>query len=60
MVAGTPNSEPSAIVFMVPRRIFPERVVGSRLTTPEVLKAATGPMLCRTFSTSSRAMSEAA
>ena len=30
MVAGIFHSSPSAIFFMVPRRIFPERVFGSR------------------------------
>ena len=50
----------SAIGFMGPRGIFPGRVLGSRLTMPEVLKAATGPMVWRTLFTSSRAMSEAA
>ena len=57
MVAGTVCSTPSAIFFMVPRRIFPERVLGSRLTTIAVLNAATGPMLSRTSSTSSRTSS---
>ncbi len=34
---------------MVPRRIFPERVLGRRLTTVAVLKPATGPMRSRTI-----------
>ena len=54
MVAGTPYSTPSAIFFMVPRRILPERVLGRRFTTATVLNAATGPMRSRTSSTSSR------
>src|SRR6202040_1545570 len=44
MVAGSRYSSPSAIFFMVPRRILPERVFGSRLTTTATLNDATGPM----------------
>src|SRR5213592_2325590 len=33
IVGGIRYCTPSAIFFMVPRRIFPERVFGSRLTT---------------------------
>ena len=57
IVAGSVYSAPSAIFFMVALRILPERVFGSRLTTAAVLKAATGPMVARTFSTSSRTIS---
>jgi hypothetical protein len=32
----------------MPRKIFPERVFGSRLTAMAILKAATGPILSRT------------
>ena len=35
---------------MMPRRIFPERVLGRRLTTVAFLSAATGPILSRTIS----------
>ena len=41
---------------MVPRRIFPERVFGRRLTVTTVLKAATGPMRSRTRPTTSRSI----
>src|SRR5260370_41085079 len=58
MVAGTPCSTPSAIFFMVPRRILPERVLGRRFTTATVLNAATGPIRSRTISTSSRQRAE--
>ena len=53
MVAGTLYSTLSAILCMVPRRILPERVLGSRLTTTAVLKAATGPMRSRTIAITS-------
>ena len=32
MVAGMVHGSPSAIFLMVPRRIFPERVLGRRAT----------------------------
>jgi hypothetical protein len=50
---------PSAIFFIVPRRILPERVFGSRGTTMASLKAATGPILSRTSATSSFSISAA-
>ena len=53
MVAGMLKLAPSTIFFMVPRRIFPERVFGSRATVTAALKAATGPILSRTRSTTS-------
>jgi hypothetical protein len=37
----------SAIFFMVPRRILPERVFGSRATAIANLKEATGPIFSR-------------
>jgi len=43
MVAGIVQGSPSAIFLMVPRRIFPERVFGSRATVIASLNAATGP-----------------
>src|SRR5437660_338001 len=43
IVGGIVNSSPSAIRRMVPRRIFPARVLGSRSTTTAALNAATGP-----------------
>ena len=49
---------PSAIFFMVPRRILPERVFGSRGTVIASLKAATGPILSRTSATHSLSISE--
>ena len=48
MVAGIDHASPSAIFFMVPRRILPERVLGRRATVMASLKAATGPILSRT------------
>ena len=57
MVAGVLYSSPSAIFAMVPRRILPERVLGSRSTTTACLKAATGPMVSRTMRTSSTTIS---
>ena len=42
---------------MVPRRILPERVFGSRFTTITDLKAATGPISSRTSLTTSASMS---
>ena len=45
MVAGMVQGSPSAIFFMVPRRILPERVLGSRATMIASLNAATGPIL---------------
>src|SRR5213593_1536899 len=41
IVGGTRYSTPSAIFFIVPRRILPERVLGNRWTTVAVLKQAT-------------------
>jgi hypothetical protein len=46
-----PRIVPSAIFFMVPRRILPERVLGRRLTVMAILKAATGPIFSRTSAT---------
>ena len=57
MVAGIVYGIPSAMRLTVPRRILPERVFGSRLTTVAVLKAATGPIVSRTFRTISATMS---
>src|SRR5208282_5354674 len=48
IVAGVAHSSWSAIFFIVPRRILPERVFGSRVTTTAILNAATGPILSRT------------
>src|SRR5258708_40223090 len=48
MVAGIVQGSPSAIFLMVPRRILPERVFGSRATVIASLNAATGPSLSRT------------
>src|SRR5205823_6704878 len=56
IVGGTRYSIPSAIFLIVPRRILPERVLGSRGTTRAVLNAATGPIRSRTIRTSSSAM----
>src|SRR5438132_2371719 len=53
IVAGMVQLSPSAIFLMVPRRIFPERVFGSRPTVIASLKAATGPSLSRTSATTS-------
>ena len=50
---GALQLSPSAILRMVPRRILPERVFGSRATAIAILKAATGPILSRTSATSS-------
>src|SRR5713101_8689120 len=44
MVAGMVHGSPSAIFFMVPRKILPDRVFGSRATVMASLKAATGPI----------------
>jgi len=57
MVAGMVQLSPSAIFFMVPRRILPDRVLGSRPTVMASLKAATGPIFSRTRTTHSRSMS---
>ena len=53
MVAGMFHSSPSAILRIVPRRILPDRVLGSRPTTEADLKAATGPIRPRTMPTTS-------
>jgi hypothetical protein len=42
MVAGMDHSAPSAIFFIVPRRIFPERVFGRRVTAMASLKGGHG------------------
>ncbi len=60
IVAGIVQASPSAIFFIVPRRIFPERVFGSRATMIASLNAATGPIFSRTSTTSSRSISPAA
>src|SRR4051812_11684803 len=57
IVAGMVHSSPSAIFLMVPRRIFPERVFGSRPTVMASLNAATGPSLSRTSATISFSIS---
>ena len=44
MVAGMLQLSPSAIFLMVPRRIFPERVFGSRPTVREVEEAIDGDL----------------
>src|SRR4051812_7574464 len=44
MVAGMVQGSPSAIFFMVPRRILPDRVFGSRATTIASLNDASGPI----------------
>ena len=48
IVAGTLYCLPSAMLFMVPRRILPERVLGRRATAATSLNAATGPICSRT------------
>ena len=48
---------PSAIFFMVPRRILPERVLGRRGTVMASLNAATGPIFSRTSATISCSIS---
>jgi hypothetical protein len=48
MVAGMDHGSPSAIFFMVPRRILPERVLGRRPTVMATRKAAIGPIFSRT------------
>ena len=58
-MAGTRYSLASAIFLTVPRRIFPDRVFGSRWTTTAVLNAATGPIRSRTIATSSSAITSA-
>ena len=59
IVAGIVQGSPSAIFFMVPRRILPERVFGSRATVMASLKAATGPIFSRTSATHSCSISAA-
>ena len=56
-VAGMVHSAPSAIFFMVPRRILPERVFGRRPTATASLNDATGPIRSRTSATASRSTS---
>ena len=58
MVAGIFHWVLSAMDFIVPRSIFPERVLGKRLTTAASLKAATGPILPRTSCTTSLTISD--
>ncbi len=43
-MAGIAQSSPSAIFFIVPQEIVPDRVFGRRLTVIAILKAATGPI----------------
>src|SRR5882762_9333448 len=57
MVAGIAHGSPSAIFLMVPRRILPERVFGSRPTVMASLNAATGPSFSRTSATISFSIS---
>src|SRR5580698_2495706 len=57
IVAGVTQGSRSAIFFIVPRRILPERVFGRRDTTKAILKAATGPILSRTSWTTSVSIS---
>ena len=57
IVAGMVQLSPSAIFFMVPRRILPERVFGSRGTVMASLNAATGPIFSRTSATISFSIS---
>src|ERR1700757_3166236 len=57
MVAGIVQGSPSAIFLMVPRRILPERVFGSRATVIASLNAATGPSFSRTSATISFSIS---
>ena len=47
----------SAIFLMVPRRIFPERVFGRRLTMMARRNDATGPIFSRTSATHSPSIS---
>src|SRR5262249_50080551 len=47
IVARTFHGSPSAIFFIVPRRILPERVFGNRATAMATLNAATGPIFSR-------------
>ena len=60
IVAGVVQASWSAIFFIVPRRILPERVFGRRGTTIAILNAATGPILSRTSVTTSFSISSAA
>src|SRR5262250_247127 len=57
IVAGIVHVSPSAIFLMVPRRILPERVFGSRPTVIASLNAATGPSFSRTSATISFSIS---
>jgi hypothetical protein len=43
--AGMVHRSPSATFFIVPRNIFPDRVLGSRATVMGILKAATGGLV---------------
>ena len=45
MVAGIVHGSPSAIFCMVPRRILPERVLGSRVTAMRELERRHRPDL---------------
>src|SRR6266566_977122 len=56
IVAGKFQGSPSAIFFMVPRRILPDRVLGRRVTVMASLNAATGPIRSRTKATISRSI----
>src|SRR3954462_10505730 len=60
IVAGMVQLSPSAIFFIVPRRILPERVLGRRATVIASLNAATGPIRSRTSETISRSISSVA
>ena len=53
IVAGIFHSFPSAIARIVPRKTFPDRVFGKRLTTSACLNAATGPIRFLTSVTTS-------
>ena len=59
IVAGVLHAVPSAIERIVARRIFPERVFGSRSTTATERNAATGPISSRTRAISSASISAA-
>ena len=48
-MAGILYSLLSAIFRIVPLKIFPERVLGSRFTIAAVLKEVIGPILSRTI-----------
>jgi hypothetical protein len=48
MVLGIRNDFPLTKAVKVFRATLPERVLGKRLTATNCLKAATGPISCRT------------